>query len=266
MDSRRFHQHGFTLVELAVVLVIIGLLVGGIMVGQDMIKSSEIRATIKQWEGYNAAVNTFRDKFAYLPGDINQAKALQYGLYDRTAVASPGNGDGNGLLQACSATSAAGLLAGCETIAIWRDLNSMNLVDGNFVLAGTALAAITTANLPLYFPEAALGRGNYWVAFSADGKNWLQLTGIDSVSALGAYTLNLALSPAEAHNIDRKIDDTRPLAGSIRGLDDTAALNVPSGPAAAAAGICVENVNNTYNQATESSANTPACQLRLRLI
>src|SRR5215475_14851525 len=96
-------QQGFTLVELSIVLVIIGLIVGGVLVGQDMIKAAELRSTISQIEKYNTAVNTFRDKYRYIPGDINQTHAVNVGLYNRTANVNAGNGDGNGLLESCGA-------------------------------------------------------------------------------------------------------------------------------------------------------------------
>lgn len=261
---KKQNQQGFTLVELAIVLVIIGLIVGGVLVGQDMIKSAEIRSTISQWEGYNTAVNTFRDKYGYIPGDINQDRALEFGFYDRTGTAAPGNGDGNGQLQACAATAAAGLLAGCETTLFWRDLNDANMVDGFFQVADETAAVIANNELIQYFPESSIGRGNYWVVFSAEGKNWYQLTGINETTAGGVYDLALSLSPVEAFNIDRKTDDGRPLNGGTRALDDAAIINTASTPAAAAAGICVESTGNTYNQTDETQANTPACQLRMR--
>jgi len=80
-------QQGFTLIELSIVLVIIGLIVGGILVGQDLIKGAEIRATVAQVEKYNSAVNTFRTKFNAMPGDIPQAAAATFGLFQLTNAA-----------------------------------------------------------------------------------------------------------------------------------------------------------------------------------
>ncbi len=261
-------ERGFTLVELAIVLVIIGLIIGGVLVGQDMIKAAEIRSTIGQIEKYNTATNTFRDKYGYIPGDINQDRALELGLYDRTGAAATGNGDGNGLLQACAQTAAAGLLAGCETVLYWRDLNDAGYVDGYYQNATEALATIANEDLVEWFPEAKLGRGNFVTTFSVEGRNWFEITGITSVAA-GVYTLTLGLSPSEAFNIDNKMDDGRPLTGGVRALDDLAVLNTASTPAAPAAGICVGDGSgnapaNTYNNETEAFTNTPACQLRFR--
>ena len=72
-------------------LVIIGLIVGGVLVGQDLIRAAEVRATISQIEKYNTAVNTFRGKYDALPGDISNA--AQYGFVARAGT--QGRGDGN---------------------------------------------------------------------------------------------------------------------------------------------------------------------------
>ena len=69
VTKKQGKNKGFTLIELSIVLVIIGLIVGGVLVGQDLIKAAEIRATVSQVEGYNSAVNTFRLKYNGLPGD-----------------------------------------------------------------------------------------------------------------------------------------------------------------------------------------------------
>jgi prepilin-type N-terminal cleavage/methylation domain-containing protein len=64
-------QQAFTLIELSVVLVIIGLIVGGVLVGQGLIRAAGVRATITQIEKYNQAVNAFRGKYGY-PCPLNQ--------------------------------------------------------------------------------------------------------------------------------------------------------------------------------------------------
>src|SRR5665213_289434 len=90
---------GFTLIELSIVLVIIGLIVGGILVGQDLIKAAEVRAQISQIEKYNQAVNTFRAKFGGLPGDLPAVYANQFGFIPRGSGCNNGRGDGNGLIE-----------------------------------------------------------------------------------------------------------------------------------------------------------------------
>src|ERR1700735_2969244 len=90
-------QRGFTLIELSIVLVIIGLIVGGVLVGQDLIRAADVRAQISQIEKYQTAVNTFRGKYGYLPGDIKDPDASSFGFQPRGPYA--GEGDGNGILE-----------------------------------------------------------------------------------------------------------------------------------------------------------------------
>ena len=79
-------QSAFTLVELAIVLVIIGLIVGGILGGTDLIKSAEARKMMRQMEEINSALQTFRLKYNCVPGDCVAASAFGLG--------TSGNGDG----------------------------------------------------------------------------------------------------------------------------------------------------------------------------
>ncbi len=95
---------GFTLIELSIVLVIIGLLIGGVLVGRDLVNSAALRAQISQIEKYNTAVNTFRVKYGYLPGDIPSPAASGFGFGARGQYA--GEGDGNGILQGVSSNAA----------------------------------------------------------------------------------------------------------------------------------------------------------------
>ena len=84
----------FTLIELSIALTFIGLIVGGVLVGQDLIKAAQIRAQVTQFEKWNQAVNTFRGKYNCLPGDCPNATT-----FFPTLSGSYTNGDGNGLLN-----------------------------------------------------------------------------------------------------------------------------------------------------------------------
>jgi prepilin-type N-terminal cleavage/methylation domain-containing protein len=71
MRNRIQNQQGFTLVEIAIVLVIIGLLIGGVLKGQGMIGNAKVKNLVKSAEGIQAAVFSFQDKYGVLPGDEN---------------------------------------------------------------------------------------------------------------------------------------------------------------------------------------------------
>ena len=65
------NQRGFTLVEIAIVLVIIGLLLGALLKGQEMINSAKIKRVVKQADELRAAALTYQDLYKFLPGDDN---------------------------------------------------------------------------------------------------------------------------------------------------------------------------------------------------
>src|SRR5262249_9059877 len=88
---------GFTLVELSIVLVIIGLITGGILVGRDLIHAAEIRSTVAQEEKLNVAAQTFRTKYNCLAGDC--ADAATFGFDVCPALSFGYSGNGNGVLD-----------------------------------------------------------------------------------------------------------------------------------------------------------------------
>lgn len=83
-------KSGFTLVELSIVLVIIGLLIGGILVAQSLIDSSKVNKTVSQIQQFNAGVASFVSKFRDLPGDMKFDSSATLGL-----------GDGDGIISGC---------------------------------------------------------------------------------------------------------------------------------------------------------------------
>lgn len=276
----RKSEEGFTLIELSIVLVIIGLIVGGILTGQDLIKAAEQRATLAQIEKYNTAVNTFRNKYNGMPGDLSVSVASSFNLFTMTSAApcttagtTAGCGDGNGLLEG-GGTSGSVLLVG-EPAVFWRHLSDANLIDGaygaNLVAAGGLLASGTVANLPTYLPTAKLGRGNLITVGATGGINYYVMGGVGAVTtATGVYAAgNDYLSPIESYNMDKKVDDGLPNSGTVVAMSLNAAalsattLTTPNPTSAAGGtGACT---NSTPSPATYSlTVSAPECSLRFR--
>ena len=226
-------KSGFTLIEMSIVLVIIGLIIGGVLVGRDLIGAATIRAQISQIEKYNAAVNTFRGKYGFLPGDIPDPVAGQYGFLARGPF--PGEGDGNGIIEGAFAFGPggnSGVAEGSgETIMVWVDLSTANLIDGGFHTAtpNTYQGSISGTALNGWLPQAKLGQGNYVYAWSgginvltvSDSLNYFGLSAVQQIDYGGSsrYIWSTAgLSVLQAYAIDSKMDDGLPQTGRVTAM------------------------------------------------
>jgi len=110
-------ESGFTLVEIAIVLVIIGLLLGGVLKGQEMIKNAEIRGVITDVSGITTALYAYRDRYNAIPGD-DRGGALHTGV-------SGSDGDGDGIVLNVSGGATA------EETNFFAHLRAVNLLTGS---------------------------------------------------------------------------------------------------------------------------------------
>jgi prepilin-type N-terminal cleavage/methylation domain-containing protein len=227
-------RQGFTLIELSIVLVIIGLLVGGVLAGQSLIAAAAVRAQISQIERYNTAAATFQGKYGGLPGDLNASLAAKFGLTTRAGI--QGRGDGDGILEgydydaseACTYSTSTPCYITGEPILFWRDLSSANLIDSAF---STATDSATTnggwgqwcssgcANyfISLIIPAAKIGTGNYVYAYGSNAVNFFAVLGIINIGTSPGtiYLAQPSLTVAQAYAIDKKTDDGLPLSGRV---------------------------------------------------
>lgn len=261
-------NNGFTLIEISIAIVIIGLIIGSILVGRDMINASVIRSQIAQIEQFNTAVNTFKIKYGYLPGDLPNPQAASFGFQDGTPYSFR---DGDGII-------AFSIWGGCksphcypqyqttgESNLFWADLGKSGLINGNFIFNIDGDISVTGNEVGKYLPQAKLGSDKYIYVWSGgsnvysydasnhDGKNYFALSAVPifrGYNVGGGYTgisgtVN-TIPVMDAYNIDRKIDDGLPNSGTVFAyFADPGGFSKPFTTAAtpASATSCYDNGN-----------------------
>jgi len=219
---KRLSNEAFTLIEMSIVLVIIGLIVGGVLAGQDLISAAAARSQITQIEKYNRAVNTFKDKYRALPGDLDAVTAANFGFAPRGSL--QGQGDNNGVIEGYWAgNNNNGFYehAG-ETLMFWVDLSQASLIDGSFNTASATInpgANTTGTFISSYLPAANIGQGNYIYVWSGgiNGGNGINYFGVSAITSLGRGLPDsgATIPVRQAYNIDKKIDDGFPQSGNV---------------------------------------------------
>jgi len=218
---QRATTHGFSLVELSIVLVILGLLTGGILGGQSLIRAAELRTISTDANRYITAAQTFRDKYFQLPGDMSNAQSF-WGVAHATpatcvttASTSPltCNGNGDGMVYNSTGSN--------ESYRFWQHLANTGLIEGTYdgITHGSTSFSSTTENSPrgrlsnsLWFVwNWTAPQSGQWV-FDGDYGNRLS-TG---VQAANSEPSNVLLTPSEQWNIDTKMDDGLPAQGKVK--------------------------------------------------
>ena len=126
-------RNAFSLVELSIVLVILGLLTGGILGGQSLIRAAELRALTTEYQRYFAAVSTFRDKYFALAGDMTNATSFWGKDTTSTAQCTSDSGTG-GTPGTCNGNGDGWIGTDLrENYRAWQQLSLAGLIEGNYV-------------------------------------------------------------------------------------------------------------------------------------
>lgn len=217
----RKREAGFTLVELAVVMIIIGLLIGGVLKGQELIGNAQVAATVAQVKAFDAATTTFRDMFEGMPGDIATPGTR---LQNCLAIPCVTAGDGDRRIERTPLAAVvvdpfAGVPAG-EMLPFWAQLNAADLITGinqanGAVWGGSMPAAKINGGFTAgYWTGNALMNnqlGGALIAANVRAGHYLALYNSPNVAVDG----NGFLTPNQAFRIDSKLDDGVPTSGSV---------------------------------------------------
>lgn len=209
-------QSGFTLIELAIVLVIIGLLLGGVLKGQELVNSARVKNLAADFKNIPVYIYGYQDRFRAIPGDDPNADThVNGGVNATTPVNVRGNGIINGNWDSNTQTD--------ESILFWQHVRLANLAPG-------PTAAPAAGGVDAFVPHNSAG-GRIGVSGT------LPITGM-----VGNYFMcSAGIEAQNALQLDTQLDDGVTTTGSVRAYITVAA---PAGEVAAAA--IANNTVGTY--------------------
>ncbi len=205
---------GFTLVEMAIVLLIIGLMAGGIMTGQNLIKQARLRAVISEQDSVKQAINAFKIKFNYLPGDFKDA--YNYWGSKCADTSYECNGNGNGKIEAIGGNESK-----LEIYRFWQHLNLAGIYPGSFTGKGKASGTeIMEAYIGENIPASKMKLVGMSVIYNSKEHNYTSEIYTGNILIFGGVVpSDIAAKPMfstqDAYTIDQKIDDGMPTSGIV---------------------------------------------------
>jgi prepilin-type N-terminal cleavage/methylation domain-containing protein len=190
------NQAGFSLIELAIVLIIMGLLIGGILKGRELIESARFKRVVSQLTEYRLATSSFIDRYEALPGDFSKASDFINPQLK--------NGNGNSLIEG------GGLQSGGEALAFWSHLAASGFIgapgpEGQYLIGEFGKGA----------PATSIG-GGFTIENSPHG-----LIGLWFILGTknGDHGDGALLTTTQAMSLDKKLDNGYPTSGRVRAID-----------------------------------------------
>jgi prepilin-type N-terminal cleavage/methylation domain-containing protein len=222
--------HAFSLIELSIVLVILGLLTGGILAGKSLIRAAELRAVTSDYHRHVTSAQTFRDKYFMLPGDINNATQF-WGV-------AGGNGTGNDAacrvvpssdMKTCNGNGdkfVATSTGSMEQFRFWQHLANAGIIEGQYTGVYGTVSGIDYyspgRNVPVskvaskvFFLPAASAAPTYGHVSYFDGTTLGNSFSVLTNAPTAPAAITSSLRPEEAWNIDTKMDDGGPASGKV---------------------------------------------------
>lgn len=220
---------GFTIVELSLVIVIIGLMVAATLTGISLLQASKVRSVISDASRFKDIIARFEQQYGGLPGDLTWGTTAPFTTPSGTTL-SAGNGDG--IVQWSNASHPT---SSQESYQAWLHLQLSELFTGSASFSGAAAAsnaAVINTNVPaskidgagysFYNIDNVTGGGNDAAQFYATAPVPIPMEFVGNYIAFGAaatnsYTSGAAVTGADAQKIDSKVDDGVPNTGTVLG-------------------------------------------------
>jgi len=229
------HPHGFTLLEMTILITVIGFVIGGIQAGKHLIRVAKLQAVMSDAEAYAKAIQQFKDKYNYLPGDMPTAQTF-WGTSSNgcpnsntstTLQIATCSGDGNGQIY----FNTGDITYSCEEYWLWQQLADAGMISGTYSGAMAPINGYTTCKLGntqtaavnINVPGSKIAGAGYMVAYWGQGAFGAAGTfGNPLPNQLGGYNFIIFSMPATAAAPTIGMWGRGDSSGAISGMDSFA--------------------------------------------
>jgi len=201
---KKNNNSGFSLVEMTVVIVVIGIIVGAVVSSKSMLRNYRVMSVISDVEEFRASIDAFSSKYKSLPGDMSDAADYWSACTDTGGNTC--NGDDNGMVEYVAT-------AAREDLRAWEHLNHAEMVKNDFTgredVSGNLVVDV---NVPISKTKSGAFDLFYYTDSTGRVGNMIRFASVN-----GANLDAGVITPQEAENIDLKIDDGKSLSGEVVG-------------------------------------------------